>query len=220
VRIKICGITSITDALLAARWGADAIGLNFFPESPRYVSPHVAEEIVEELPPLVEPVAVLVHPSAEQIRWCRGRLHLRSLQCHALDLDTLPPAGQEPGLKLIVAWGIAESSDLETVRAFVRSAWDAGWRPTAILADARVPGQHGGTGRRAPWHLLAGWDPGLPLILAGGLTPENVAEAIRIVRPFGVDVASGVEASPGKKDPDRLRRFIENARTAALTHGL
>ncbi len=87
--------------------------------------------------------------------------------------------------------------------------------PPAILIDAHVPGQFGGTGRIAPWELLADFRPEVPLILAGGLTPENVAEAVRIVRPYGVDVASGVETSPGHKDPDKMKRFIENAREAA-----
>jgi phosphoribosylanthranilate isomerase len=84
-----------------------------------------------------------------------------------------------------------------------------------VLVDAHVEGQMGGTGRRAPWELLAGFDPGVPLILAGGLTPENVADAIRTVRPAGVDVASGVESEPGVKDADKVRRFIDNARDAA-----
>jgi len=87
--------------------------------------------------------------------------------------------------------------------------------PEAILVDARVPGQFGGTGKTAPWELLADFQPDVPLILAGGLTPENVAEAVRIVRPYGVDVASGVEKSPGRKDPDKMKGFIENAREAA-----
>jgi hypothetical protein len=87
--------------------------------------------------------------------------------------------------------------------------------PPAILIDAHVPGQFGGTGKIAPWKLLADFQPGVPLILAGGLTPENVAEAVRIVRPYGVDVASGVESSPGVKHPEKMKRFIENAREAA-----
>jgi phosphoribosylanthranilate isomerase len=82
-----------------------------------------------------------------------------------------------------------------------------------VLIDAHVPGQYGGTGRTAPWELLAGWDAGVPLILAGGLTPENVAAAVRAVRPYGVDVASGVESSPGRKDADKMRRFIDAVRS-------
>jgi phosphoribosylanthranilate isomerase len=88
--------------------------------------------------------------------------------------------------------------------------------PSAVLVDASVPGQYGGTGRQAPWHLLATFRPGVPLILAGGLTPDNVAEAVRLVRPYAVDVASGVESAPGHKDPDKVRRFIDKAREAAL----
>ncbi len=88
--------------------------------------------------------------------------------------------------------------------------------PSAILVDAHVAGQYGGTGQTAPWHLLADFKPGVPLILAGGLTPDNVADAIRIVRPYAVDVASGVESRPGKKDPDKLRRFIDAVRNISL----
>jgi phosphoribosylanthranilate isomerase len=88
--------------------------------------------------------------------------------------------------------------------------------PSALLVDAHVPGMHGGTGQRAPWELLAGWRPPLPLILAGGLTPENVAEAIRLVRPYGVDIASGVEIAPGKKDGERMQRFLDAVREAEL----
>src|SRR5205814_10530314 len=86
--------------------------------------------------------------------------------------------------------------------------------PAAILLDAHVPGQYGGTGQKAPWHLLADFKPGVPVLLAGGLTPDNVAEAVRVVRPYAVDVASGVEARPGHKDEDKMRRFIANARGA------
>jgi phosphoribosylanthranilate isomerase len=88
-------------------------------------------------------------------------------------------------------------------------------RPAAVLLDGHVPGQYGGTGRAAPWELLAEFRPGVPVILAGGLTPENVAEAVRVVRPYGVDVAGGVEAAPGRKDPEKIRRFLANAREAA-----
>jgi phosphoribosylanthranilate isomerase len=103
---------------------------------------------------------------------------------------------------------VKDAADLDAVRRFV-----AACRPAAVLIDSFVPGEMGGTGHRAPWHLLAGFAPGVPVILAGGLTPDNAADAIRLVRPWGVDVASGVDSSPGKKDPGRVRAFVQAARS-------
>jgi phosphoribosylanthranilate isomerase len=109
---------------------------------------------------------------------------------------------------------VRDAASLDQITACLDLLRAAGAAPAAILVDAHVPGQYGGTGQTAPWHLLADFQPGVPLILAGGLTPDNVAEAIRIVRPYAVDVASGVESSPGKKDPDKLRRFIDAVRAS------
>ncbi|MCS6975498.1 MAG: phosphoribosylanthranilate isomerase [Gemmatales bacterium] len=220
MRIKICGVTTVTDALAAAECGADAVGLNFFPESPRCVSRHVAEEIVGELPPFVEPVAVLVRPQSADLRWCLSSLGLRSLQLHGFDSRSEGIAPAFSKCHLIVAFPVGEEGDVEAARKFVSDLNDDGIRPSALLVDARVPGQFGGTGKQAPWHLLAGRDFGLPLILAGGLTPENVVEAIRIVRPYAVDVASGVESQPGKKDREKMRRFVVEARRAASELGI
>src|SRR5204862_8064607 len=102
----------------------------------------------------------------------------------------------------------------EHVRRFVEAAKQLGRTPAAVLIDSHVEGQMGGTGRAAPWELLCGFDPGVPLVLAGGLTPENVAEAVALVRPWGVDVASGVESAPGVKDPKRVADFVQNVRAA------
>jgi phosphoribosylanthranilate isomerase len=110
---------------------------------------------------------------------------------------------------------VKDAAGLEHVRRFVETATKLGRPPSAVLVDSHVEGLMGGTGQAAPWELLHGFDPGVPLILAGGLTPENVAEAIALVRPWGVDVASGVEISPGVKDPEKLARFVKNARRAA-----
>jgi phosphoribosylanthranilate isomerase len=115
---------------------------------------------------------------------------------------------------LIAAFGIAEQGDLAVISQYVALCRREGCLPRAILIDAVSRGLHGGTGKTAPWHALAGFDPGVPIILAGGLKPENVAEAIRTVRPHGVDVASGVEEAPGRKSREKLRRFVEAAREA------
>jgi phosphoribosylanthranilate isomerase len=160
----------------------------------------------------------MVKPAPADLTQCRQQLGLRTIQVHALDLDTAETEAIGAALataKLIVAQSIATADDLAAARAFLRLCLDSGIMPAAILLDARVPGQHGGTGQCLPWQLLEGCQLGLPLILAGGLTPDNVAEAIRIVRPYAVDVASGVESSPGRKDLEKMRRFIGNAREAA-----
>jgi phosphoribosylanthranilate isomerase len=128
-------------------------------------------------------------------------------------------AGPEPADAwagpLIVAFAVRDADSLDVVRRYLDVCRGRGRLPAALLLDAHVPGQFGGTGRTAPWDLLADFRPGVPLLLAGGLTPDNVAEAVRRVRPDGVDVASGVESAPGRKDPERLRRFIDQARSAA-----
>jgi phosphoribosylanthranilate isomerase len=212
LRIKICGVTNEADACQAALAGADALGLNFYSGSPRYVGPAAADLILRALPPFVEPVGVFVEvplPRAlEQVR-SLGRIH--TIQWHGQD--------REPGacypFHLIAAFPVRDESSLEAIGRYLDACRDLSRMPSALLLDAHVPGQHGGTGRTAPWHLLASFRPGLPVILAGGLTPDNVAEAVREVRPYGVDVASGVESAPGRKDPDKVRRFIDNARAAA-----
>ncbi len=118
-------------------------------------------------------------------------------------------------LRVIPAFPVRDAQSLVRIVRYLKTMRELHYRlPPAVLVDAHVPGMHGGTGQTAPWQLLAGFDPGVPVILAGGLTPDNVAEAIRIVRPYAVDVASGVEIAPGRKDPEKLRRFIENARSA------
>ena len=119
------------------------------------------------------------------------------------------------GTHWIPAFAVQDATSLLQITSHLEKWRSLGDVPAAILVDAHVPGQYGGTGQVAPWHLLVDFDPGVPLILAGGLTPENVAEAIRIVRPYAVDVASGVESSPGKKDPDKMRRFIDAVRESA-----
>jgi phosphoribosylanthranilate isomerase len=114
---------------------------------------------------------------------------------------------------------VKDQEGLDAVRRFVQAAIAAGRPPAAVLIDSHVPGQMGGTGHRAPWHLLQHFDAGVPLVLAGGLTPDNVAEAVALVRPWGVDVASGVERAPGVKDPDRVAAFVRNARAALPAGG-
>jgi phosphoribosylanthranilate isomerase len=214
MKIKICGITTAADAAEAARRGADAIGLNFYEKSPRHVDPANVPEILRVLPPFVEPVGVYVGLRLGAMAEHASRLGLRSVQWHGDNADR--EAGSPPLHRLIAAFAVRERSDLEAISRYLDACRQSGGLPTAVLIDAQAPGQYGGTGKTAPWHLLADFRPDIPVILAGGLTPDNVAEAIRIVRPYGVDVASGVEARPGIKDADKVRRFIEKARSVEV----
>jgi phosphoribosylanthranilate isomerase len=212
LRIKICGITTVVDALQAARLGADAIGLNFYPQSSRFVDRARAEAILHSLPPLVVPVALFVNEPLAAACSCAGQLgNVRTIQWHGDD----PEVPRTSAYRFIPAFNICDRNSLARIERYLLRCQDEGQLPAAILADAAVPGQYGGTGQTAPWDLLADFRPPVPLILAGGLTPENVADAVRIVRPYAVDVASGVESSPGRKDPERIRAFIEKAREAA-----
>jgi phosphoribosylanthranilate isomerase len=212
LRIKICGITNVEDCRQAAILGADALGLNFYPASPRHVDWNTADAILCELPPFVEPVGVFVNdPLAEVVQALQGVGRIHTIQWHG---DNPPPSDAAP-YRLIVAFPVHESESLVRISRYMESCRSLNRLPAAILLDAHAPGQYGGTGRALPWKLLAEFRPGLPIILAGGLTPENVADAIRTVRPYAVDVASGVELSPGRKDAEKIRRFIANAREAA-----
>jgi phosphoribosylanthranilate isomerase len=211
LRIKICGVTTPADAALAAELGADAVGLNFYPPSPRCVTTETASRIIDALPPFVVPVALFVEERPPAAASCLGALpRVRMVQWHGAEPE---PADAWAGA-LIVAFPVRDAGSLKVIADYVEVCRARGRLPAAVLADAHVPGRHGGTGQTAPWQLLAGFRPGVPLILAGGLTPDNVAEAVRLVRPYAVDVASGVEAAPGRKDAEKLRRFIDAARAA------
>ncbi len=208
VRIKICGITNPADAELTAAFGADMIGLNFYAQSPRYVDAATARAILQALPASVEPVALFVNEPIRQAQQFAASLGIGTVQLHGDLGESLIG-----GTRWIPAFSVRDAASLQEIAAHLERLRSLGSAPAAILVDAHVPGMHGGTGQTAPWHLLADFQPGVPLILAGGLTPNNVAEAIRIVRPHAVDVASGVEASPGHKDVDKVRRFIDAVRS-------
>lgn len=211
VRIKICGITTPEDARLAADAGADAIGLNFYPKSPRFLNPAQAIAVVRALPAFTVPVGVFVGMPMRQVCAVAYQLGLRGIQTY----DDQPPAEDPFPFAHIPAFRVKDAAGLDHVRRFVEAATALGRRPSAVLIDSHVEGQLGGTGQTAPWEILAGFNPGVPMILAGGLTPENVADAITRVQPWGVDVASGVESVPGLKDPAKLTRFVKIARKAA-----
>jgi len=214
VRAKICGITRPEWACAAADAGADAIGL-VFAESPRRVTAKQAAEIVRALPPWVTPVGVFVDETAETIRQVAAAVGLGAVQLHGDE----PPEilGELAPLKTIKVFRIGSDADLAAARAWRDAAARLGVGPDAYMADARVAGgPKGGTGRPADWASAARLaDEGFrPLILAGGLAPENVAEAIRAVRPWGVDGSSALESEPGCKDMDRVRAFIRKVQSS------
>jgi phosphoribosylanthranilate isomerase len=210
VRIKICGVTTPDDIRMVAEAGPDAVGLNFFPQSPRYIDPRNAAPLLRALPPLIDAVGVFVGLRTRQVCALAYQLGLRSIQCFGdrEDIEDCSP------FQRIAVFRIRDRSNMNEIEQYLEKCRSAKVMPGAILVDAHVDGQLGGTGHTAPWDLLVGFDPGVPLILAGGLTPENVGEAIRTVRPYAVDVASGVESVPGRKDPEKVRRFIEAVRRA------
>lgn len=209
-RIKICGVTSPRDAIFALDCGADAIGLNYYPKSPRFVTDERAEAIVRELPPLGATVGVFVDTPDATVFAMARRFGLHAVQTYSAEPPDLPffPIAHIP------AFRVREATELDAIREFVQHARLANRPPAAVLVDSFVTGEMGGTGHMAPWELIADSLFDVPLILAGGLTPENVAEAIRVVQPWGVDVASGVEAAPGRKDPGKVRAFMQAVRAA------
>ncbi len=209
-RIKICGVTTPDAARRAADAGADAVGLNFYAKSPRYVSPQQAVALIKALPAFTAPVGVFVGAPLRQVCAVAYQLGLRAVQTY----DDAPPEEDTVPFAHVPAFRVKDAAGLEHIRRFVAAATASDRAPAAVLIDSHVEGQMGGTGHAAPWELLAGFDPGAPVVLAGGLTPDNVEEAIARVRPWGVDVASGVESSPGVKDAEKVARFVKNARRA------
>jgi len=203
-RVKICGITRTADAAAAAQAGADAIGLVFYPPSPRFLSIERAREIRDALPPFVQTVALFVNADAAQVAQVIGRVHPALLQFHG---DESPDFCAQFGLPYVKAYrtgsGAAPGAALEYLRPFLRAA--------AWLFDSHVP-EYGGVGESFDWSLVPATDK--PVILSGGLSRANVAAAIRRVRPWGVDVSSGVESAKGIKDAAKIAAFIAEVRNA------
>ena len=201
VRVKICGITNRADACAAVDAGAAALGFNFCPSSPRYVTPEVAAEIVVQLPRAVCSVGVFVNEPRERVAAIAQQVGLTALQFHG---DESPEFCRGWAQKVVKAIRVCDAHAAGKAQHYTVDF---------VLADAYVEGQRGGTGRRIVPILLEGFER-RHLILAGGLTPENVAEVVRTVRPFAVDVASGVERAPGQKDVTLMRRFVAHAQTS------
>jgi phosphoribosylanthranilate isomerase len=213
-RVKICGIARPEWAEAAAEAGADAIGL-VLASSPRRVTVAEAARIVRVLPPWVAPVGVFVDETAEAILATAAEVGLAAAQLHG---DEPPETVARLGrLKAIKVFRIASEADLESARRWKLESERLGNPPAAYMVDARVAGgPRGGSGHTADWGLAARMvsEGFRPLVLAGGLGPENVAEAIAAVRPWAVDGSSGLESAPGRKDPERIRAFVEAVRKA------
>jgi phosphoribosylanthranilate isomerase len=206
MRIKFCGITRMEDAREAVRLGAWAIGLNHWSESPRRCDPAIAAEIGAELRRKVAVVGVFVNASLEEIAGAVENEGLAMVQLHGDEGPSFcAEVARRTGAKVIKALRIRSTAEIKAAEMF---------RTDYHLLDAHRPGAPGGTGASFDWELVRGHAPPIPVILAGGLTPANVAEAIEVARPFAVDVASGIESSPGIKDHALMAEFAERARTA------
>jgi phosphoribosylanthranilate isomerase len=203
VRVKMCGITNLADALSAVEAGADALGFVFCESSPRCLTVQAAAKIIAALPPFVAKVGLFVDASEAAIREAVEHGGIDVLQLHGDEPCEFCHRFQSPVIK---AFRVRDASSLTGLPHYNVAAW---------LLDSYVPGKPGGTGERFNWELAChAAQLGRPIILAGGLTPANVADAVRQVRPYAVDVSSGVESAPGKKDSEKVKAFIQAAKSA------
>jgi len=203
VKVKICGITNLADGMAAAEEGADALGFVFYEPSPRYIPVEAAARLIGQLPPFVLKVGVFVNAPEDLVVQASRECGLNLLQFHG---DEPPEYCLQFGLMSMKAFRIRDTASLQALQNYRTDAW---------LLDAYAPGKPGGTGATFNWELAreaAAW--GRPIFLGGGLNPDNVAEAVRCARPYAVDVSSGVETAPGRKDHAKVRAFLQAAKAA------
>ncbi|MBI1923809.1 phosphoribosylanthranilate isomerase [Candidatus Poribacteria bacterium] len=199
-RIKICGITHLDDALMAIEAGADALGFVFVPNTPRYLPPEQARSIIDQLPPFITTVGLFVNAEQQGIEAIADGCRLNLIQLHG---DEPPDLCVALSRRVIKAFRVKDESSVSRL---------SGYRVSAYLLDTYVKGALGGTGKAFDWNLALKAKSYGRIILAGGLNPDNVASAVLQVRPYGVDVSSGVEASPGRKAPAKVKAFIRAVR--------
>ena len=199
-KIKICGITNLEDAALAEGLGADALGFIFYTGSKRYVDPDTVKDIISALPPFLTKVGVFVNQELDEISDIQKRTGINAVQLHG---DESPEFCGSLSTAVIKAIRVKDHNDLEML---------AQYPVQAILLDTYSDVEYGGTGKSFDWGILDNSTITEKIILSGGLNPDNVAEAVRVVSPYAVDVSSGVEAEPGKKDHVKLKKFIEAIR--------
>ena len=208
LRVKICGLTTPQDAAAAIEAGADSLGFNFFRGSKRYLPPEKAAAWIADLPSNLEKVAILVNPSWDEATAAAAMVGITALQLHGTETPEFCRRLLESGIRFAKALPVSGFDSVANLPDF---------HTTTVLLDSGTGGQFGGSGRAFPWSVARDFvraRPELRVILAGGLTPENVASAVAAVRPFGVDVTSGVESSPGRKDHRRMGDFVAAARTS------
>jgi len=207
IKVKVCGITNAEDALAAVEAGADALGFIFYEKSPRYVVPGVVANIIAELPPLVTPVGVFVNEGLATVRSIMDTCGLAMAQLHGDENVSYCRELARPAMKAL------RLRDRGSLLALAEYQGRGGVR--GFVLDAFSELSYGGTGQITDWGLAAEVAKSTPILLAGGLTPDNVTEAIRTVRPYGVDVSSGVESAPGKKDHAKMRAFVDAVRVVS-----
>lgn len=207
IKVKVCGITNAEDALAAVEAGADALGFIFYEKSPRYVVPAVAANIIAELPPLVTPVGVFVNDGLATVRSIMDTCGLAMAQLHGDENVSYCRELARPAMKAL------RLRDRGSLLALAEYQGRGGVR--GFVLDTFSELSYGGTGQITDWGLAAEVAKSTPILLAGGLTPDNVTEAIRTVRPYGVDVSSGVESAPGKKDHVKMRAFVDAVRVVS-----
>ena len=207
VKVKICGITNADDARAAVEAGADAVGFIFYEKSPRYVVPAVAARIVADLPPLILPVGVFVNEGLATVRSIMDSCGLALAQLHGDENASYCHDLSRPAIKGL------RLKDRASMLALAEYQGRGGVR--GFVLDRFSEAAYGGTGQVTDWHLAAEMAKSTCVLLAGGLTPENVTEAIRAVRPYGVDVSSGVESAPGKKDHAKIFAFLDAVRVVS-----
>jgi len=200
VKVKICGITSLDDARMAVDAGADALGFVFYDKSPRYINPVAAAKIIAKLPPFVQTVGLFVNEEVEQVNWTADFCGLDVVQLHG---DESPEDCLEVKRRVIKVFRIQNIVSIEPLKKYQVSGY---------LLDAWCPDCYGGTGKTFNWEVAAAARQYGRIILAGGLSADNVAEALQAVQPYAVDVSSGVESAPGKKDAEKVKKFIKRAK--------
>jgi len=203
VKVKICGITSFEDAQAAVEAGADALGFVFYEKSPRFINPLRAAKIISKLPPFIQTVGLFVNEETAQVNWTADYCGIDVVQLHG---DETPEDCLEVKRRVIKAFRVQKIVSIAPLEKY------QDYQVAGYLLDAWSPDAYGGTGRTFNWELAHSAKQYGPVILAGGLCCENVAEAIKAVRPYGVDVSSGVESALGKKDAEKVREFIRAAK--------
>src|SRR3990172_2453596 len=203
-KVKICGITGIDDALKAVEFGADALGFVFYKKSPRYIEVKKAREIISNLPPLITTVGVFVNDSFENIETIIDLCQIKTIQLHG---DENQDFCSKFNLSVIKSIAVKDENSFKKMK---------GYTVSAFILDSFFQDIPGGTGKSFDWDLAVKAKKYGNIILAGGLTPENVREAILKVRPYAVDVSSGVESKPGEKDYEKMKKFIKMAKSESL----